>query len=355
MSIKSRIPQKQELEELYLSRKLSTRQIGKIIGVEKTTILNWLKKYNIHIRSSKTFNWEIKGINPPSKGQLELDYKTLSLELIAKKYEVSVEAILGLFRKYNIKTRNWSEARRLAIQTKRSISWNKGLTKDNPMVLKMVNHLNKIHREKINESKIKQAGTRKRLHKEGKLKIWNRGIKYGEDYKKKLSEIQKNVFRSSEKMREIGMKAKPKYVNTKPEILMRKLLEKNNLTDGLVEQYHLIIGNFGTKPDFAYPKDKVAIYCDGEYWHGGFHYINQSFDKMKDGARKENIRRTMKKDAKQHFILWDNGWTPLRFWQHQIEKQSEWVIEQIKKNLFDKEYIKKREEQRKEAIKDNVK
>ena len=56
----------------------------------------------------------------------------------------------------------------------------------------------------------------------------------------------------------------------------------------------------------------------------------------------------MKKDAKQHHTLWDNGWTPLRFWQTDIEKNSEWVIDQIKKNLYDQEYIKKREEQRKE-------
>jgi very-short-patch-repair endonuclease len=71
---------------------------------------------------------------------------------------------------------------------------------------------------------------------------------------------------------------------------------------------------------------------------------------MKEGSRKEAIKRIMKKDAKQHYMLWSNGWTPLRFWQHEIEENPKWVIEQIKKNMFDKDYIKKREKQRKEYI-----
>jgi len=60
------------------------------------------------------------------------------------------------------------------------------LTKDNSQVLEMVNHLNKIHREKINESKIKQAETRKRLYKEGKLKIWSKGVIFSEEQRKEL-------------------------------------------------------------------------------------------------------------------------------------------------------------------------
>ena len=71
---------------------------------------------------------------------------------------------------------------------------------------------------------------------------------------------------------------------------------------------------------------------------------------MKDGRVKESIKKTMKKDAKQHHVLWNNGWVPLRFWQHDIEENPTWIIEQIKKNLYDKEHIKKREEQRKELL-----
>src|SRR3989344_2928943 len=71
------------LFKLYYVEKQSTRHIAKKYNTSKIVIIYWLKKWKIPIRSSKIFNWEIKGINPPSKEQLEEDYKTLSLELIA--------------------------------------------------------------------------------------------------------------------------------------------------------------------------------------------------------------------------------------------------------------------------------
>ena len=333
-------PIKEQLEEFYLSRKLSTRQIGKIIGVTKTTILDWLKKYKIPIRSSKTFNWEVKGVNIPTKEQLEEDYKTLSLELIAKRYNISTEPILTLLEKYQIIKRNRSESRKLAVETKRSISWNKGKDMNDSKVFEMMKNLHKRQMEKMSQIKIKVSATRKRLFAVGKLKSWNKGKRgiYSEETKNKI--------------RRARLRQKITQKNTKPEQLMRLLLEKNNLTNGLVEQYGLKIGKFATIPDFAYPENKIAIYCDGEFWHGRFHHINQNFDKMKEGQVKESIKKTMRKDEQIQYVLWKNGWTPLRFMaKSQIERQPEWVIEQIKKNLFDKEFIKKREEERKEAIK----
>lgn len=326
-------PSKIELENLYLKDKLSTRQIGKLIGVQKTTILDWLKKYQISIRSSKTFNWEIKGINSPSKEQLEEDYKTLSLELIAKKYGVSTEPILLLLDKYGIPKRNRAESKRLAEKTGRFVSWNKGKSMNDPKVAEMVKNLHEKHMNKIIEAKTKQARTRKRLFAEGKLTIWSKGKMgiYSEETKHKIR-MARSRQRNIQK-------------NTKPEILMRELLKKENLTDGLVEQYSLKIGKILTIPDFSYPEHKVAIYCDGEFWHGGFNHIKMSFDKIKEGRVKENIKKTMEKDAKQHSTLYDNGWVPLRFWQHDIKDNPKWVIGQIKKSLYDEEHIKKKGEQ----------
>jgi len=183
--------------------------------------------------------------------------------------------------------------------------------------------------EKIIEAKTKQATTRKRLFAEGKLKIWSKG-KTGI-----FSEETINRIRTARLRQKVTQK------NTKPERLMRILLEQNNLTDGLIEQYGLKIGTLVTRPDFAYPEYKVAIYCDGEFWHGGFNHINLSLEKMKDGRIKEAIKKTMSKDVKQHHTLWDNGWVSLRFWQYQIEREPKMVIEQIKKNLFDKGYMNK--------------
>lgn len=320
---------KNDLNKKYSIQKLSTRKIAKEYNTAKTVITYWLGKYNIPIRSSKTFNWEVNGINPPRKEQLEEDYKILSLELIAKKYGFSTEPILTLLDRYGIQKRDRSESKRLAEKTGRFVSWNKGKSIDDPKVAEMVKNLHEKHMEKILEAKNKQAKTRKKLFAEGKLKSWNKG-KTGIYSEETINKIR--VARSRQKITQ---------KNTKPEQLMRHLLENNNLTNGLVEQHSLRIGKFMTIPDFAYPEHKLAIYCDGEFWHGGFHHINQSFDKMKEGRIKESIKKTMKRDEQVNYVLWENGWVPLRFWQHQIKEQPGWIIEQIKKNLYDVEHIKK--------------
>ena len=63
---------------------------------------------------------------------------------------------------------------------------------EHPKVAEMVNHLNKIHLEKINEAKVKQAITRKQLFAEGKLKVWNDGLTKNDDPR---------IAKSSERLR----------------------------------------------------------------------------------------------------------------------------------------------------------
>lgn len=315
-------PSKEEMEEFYMTKKLSTKEISKIIGVTKTTVRDWLKKYKITIRNSKNYNWEVMEINPPRKEELEKDYKTLSLELIAKKYGTSTEPILLLLQKYGIQKRTRGESKRLAEKTGRFVPWNKGKSIDNPEVAEVMQNLHLKQMEKIKETSKKISETRKKLFSEGKLKSWMKGKTHSKETKDKL--------------RLARLRQKVIQKNTKPERLMKLLLENNNLTEGLKEQFSLKIGQFVTIPDFAYPKYKVAIYCDGEFWHGGFQHINQSFNKMKEGKVKEGIKKTIKKDEQIHYVLWENGWVPLRFWQHDIEENPKWVIELIKKNIFNK-------------------
>ena len=320
---------KEDLVQLYWVEKNSTRKIAKRYKTSKAVVLYWLKKWHIPTRSSKNYIWELKEIERPSDGQVQQDYKNLSQQGMAKKYGVSVEVIQTLLDRSKIQKRNRSESKKLAEKTGRFVSWNKGKSMDNPRVAEMMKNLHEKHMEKIIEAKTKQATTRKRLFAEGKLKIWSKG-KTGI-----FSEETINRIRTARLRQKVTQK------NTKPERLMRILLEQNNLTDGLIEQYGLKIGTLVTRPDFAYPEYKVAIYCDGEFWHGGFNHINLSLEKMKDGRIKEAIKKTMSKDVKQHHTLWDNGWVSLRFWQYQIEREPKMVIEQIKKNLFDKGYMNK--------------
>lgn len=69
-------PSREELERMYIKEKKSSSEIAEIIGVNSTTVVRWLKKENIPIRtmSEAEFVRHGKNIKKPSKEQLEKWY-----------------------------------------------------------------------------------------------------------------------------------------------------------------------------------------------------------------------------------------------------------------------------------------
>lgn len=73
-------------------------------------------------------------------------------------------------------------------------------------------------------------------------------------------------------------------------------------------------------PDLAFLGKKVAVFCDSEFWHG-YDWAN----------RKESIRtnreywipkieRNIERDKEVNEKLRSDGWTVLRFWGKEIQK-----------------------------------
>jgi DNA mismatch endonuclease, patch repair protein len=82
-----------------------------------------------------------------------------------------------------------------------------------------------------------------------------------------------------------------------------------------------------TTPDLAFPARRIAIFCDGCFWHGcPTHYTqprsNQSFWASK---LLENVSR----DRRQSALLTRQGWHVLRFWGHELFASLEDVADQI--------------------------
>jgi len=59
-----------------------------------------------------------------------------------------------------------------------------------------------------------------------------------------------------------GLMQKIRSINTKPEILFRKLLWANGI------RYRKNNNDLPGKPDISISKHKIAIFIDGEFWHG---------------------------------------------------------------------------------------
>ena len=80
------------------------------------------------------------------------------------------------------------------------------------------------------------------------------------------------------------------------------------------------------KPDIVFTKKKVAVFIDGDFWHG--YRLSAWRDKVSDFWKKK-ISKTRERDYKNHKMLRDMGWMVIRLWQHELNKDFEKCINKI--------------------------
>ena len=80
------------------------------------------------------------------------------------------------------------------------------------------------------------------------------------------------------------------------------------------------------KPDIVFTKAKVAVFIDGDFWHG---YRFSTWEHKISDFWKTKISKNRERDAKNHRKLRKEGWMVIRIWQHDIERDFEGSIEKI--------------------------
>lgn len=80
------------------------------------------------------------------------------------------------------------------------------------------------------------------------------------------------------------------------------------------------------KPDVVFTKAKVAVFIDGDFWHG---YRFPTWEHKVSDFWKKKISKSRERDTKSHRKLRDMGWTVIRLWQHDLERDFESSIERI--------------------------
>ena len=100
----ARKPSESELRIDYINRNMNQKELGEKYKVCNTTIRNWLREYEIPIRSMSESKLPL-GFKSPTKRQLEKWFveQRISVEEIGEKFNVSKSKIQGLLRNYNIK------------------------------------------------------------------------------------------------------------------------------------------------------------------------------------------------------------------------------------------------------------
>ena len=82
-------------------------------------------------------------------------------------------------------------------------------------------------------------------------------------------------------------------------------------------------------PDIAITKYKVAVFVDGEFWHGENWETRKQ--KLKNNREYwiEKIEENMSRDKRNDAILIEMGWIPLHFWEREVKKDLQKCVDKI--------------------------
>lgn len=76
---------------------------------------------------------------------------------------------------------------------------------------------------------------------------------------------------------------------------------------------------------------RVAVFVDGCFWHGcPLHSVKP---KTRAAFWAEKIDRTRARDAEVNTVLGKQGWTVLRFWEHEIDGALPGIVSCIRRAL----------------------
>ena len=122
-----------------------------------------------------------------------------------------------------------------------------------------------------------------------------------------------------------------KSKDTEIEVLLRKALWKKGYR--FRKNYSKLPG----KPDIAFTKYKIAIFCDGEFFHGkDWEILRTRLEKGKNSTywiTKISRNRERDEEINKKLLLMD--WTVIRFWENDIKKNTNECIHIIEETIFE--------------------
>jgi len=117
------------------------------------------------------------------------------------------------------------------------------------------------------------------------------------------------------------------------EILLRKELWRRGY------RYRKNVRTIFGKPDIVFSKEKIAIFCDSEFWHG----YKWNEKKIEIKSRKNfwipKIERTIERDKEVSKYLHKEGWKVIRFWGKEIIKDSAKCADIVEKIIQKRRFV----------------
>jgi DNA mismatch endonuclease (patch repair protein) len=103
--------------------------------------------------------------------------------------------------------------------------------------------------------------------------------------------------------------------NKDTEVALAKLFRRHKITGW--RRHQKIFG----KPDFVFPKIKLAVFVDGCFWHGCPKHATQP--KSNRAFWKKKFARNIARDRLVNRTLRSANWRVLRIWEHELARKNE--------------------------------
>jgi DNA mismatch endonuclease (patch repair protein) len=113
--------------------------------------------------------------------------------------------------------------------------------------------------------------------------------------------------------------------DTAHERVLRTVLWKSGL------RYRKNVKALPGKPDIVFPTARVAVFCDGDFWHGrDWQRLSR---KLRTGANASywipKIKANRNRDRRNGRLLEREGWTVIRVWETDIHRDPEQATHMI--------------------------
>jgi len=108
--------------------------------------------------------------------------------------------------------------------------------------------------------------------------------------------------------------------DTGPERILASLLEMRGFT------WESHVKRLPGSPDFVFAEQRVAVFVDGDFWHGWRFPLWRHKLQARWGAK---IAANRDRDRKNHRKLRRLGWTVVRIWEHQLKKAPQQCLERV--------------------------
>lgn len=114
--------------------------------------------------------------------------------------------------------------------------------------------------------------------------------------------------------------------DTAPELALRSALHRRGL------RFRKNVRGLPGSPDIVFARAKLAVFVDGDFWHG------RDFDGWKDKLQpfwRAKIERNIERDARNVADLEALGWRVLRVWEKDVKRRLDEVVDAVCGRLQD--------------------